>query len=66
MNREPLETKILTLTLAKILSTKAELKAQQDKIVKLQIDDISIFISQSYFDNDESQNYIVFQPIQKN
>ena len=66
MNREPLETKILTLTLAKILSTKAELKAQQDKIVKLQIDDISIFISQSYFNNDESQNYIVFQPIQKN
>ena len=37
------------------LATKAELEAEQYKIVKLQISDLSIFIGQSYFINDEAQ-----------
>ena len=47
------------------LATKAELKAEQDKMVKLQTYDLSLFIGQGYFINDGSQNYLVFQPIYK-
>ena len=49
----------------KALATKTELKVKQDKIVKLQTYDLSLFIGQSYFVNDGPQLYIVFQPIQK-
>ena len=41
----------------KHLPTQAELKVEQDKIVKLQTFDLSFFIGQSYFTNDGSQNY---------
>ena len=46
----------------KALPTKAELKAEEDKIVKLQSYDISIFTGQSYFNNDGAKLYFVFQP----
>ena len=41
----------------KKLVTKAELKAGQDKIVKLQTYDSSLFIGQGYFNNDTAQLY---------
>ena len=49
----------------KKLATKAELKAEQDKIAKRQIYDSSIFIGQSYVFNDGSQNFLIFQPTLK-
>ena len=49
----------------KALPKKVELKAEQDKIVKIQTYDLSLFIVQSYFNNDGSQNYLIFQPIYK-
>ena len=49
----------------KTLAVKAELKAEQDKIVKLQTYDSSLFIGQSYFNNDGAQLYLLFQPIYK-
>ena len=45
------------------LATKADLKAEQDKIVKLQTYDSSLYIGQSYFFNDGPQNFLLFQPI---
>ena len=39
--------------------TKAELKTEQDKIVKLQTYDLSFFIGQSYFFNDGAQLYLI-------
>ena len=45
------------------LATKADLKAEQDKIVKLQTYDSSLYIGQSYFFNDGSQNFLLLQPI---
>ena len=59
INNSDLDTKM------KILATKVELKAEQDKIEKLQTNDSSLFIGQSYFVNDESQNFLIFQPIFK-
>ena len=47
----------------KTLATKAELKAEQDKIVKLQISDSSLFISKSYFNNDTVLLYLIFEPV---
>ena len=47
----------------KILAKKAELKAEKDKTRKLQTSNTSLFIGQSYFDNYETQNYFVFQPL---
>ena len=41
----------------KASATKAELKVEQDKIVKLKTYDYHIFISQSYFGYDATQNY---------
>ena len=49
----------------KTLATKAELKAEQDKIIKLQTYDLRLFIGQSYFNNDGAQIYLIFQPIYK-
>ena len=45
--------------------TKGELNAEQDKIAKLQTHDSSLFIGQIYFNNDETQFYLTFQPIYK-
>ena len=51
------EKKIATLV------TKAELKAEQDKIVKLRAFDSSYFSDKSHFKNDGDQNYLVLKPI---
>ena len=46
------------------LATKAELKVEQDKIIKLQAFDSSYFRDKSHFvDEDSTQNYLVFQPM---
>ena len=45
------------------LAIKAELKVEQDKIVKLQTYDLSHFIGQSYFVNDGAQLYLILQPL---
>ena len=45
------------------LATKAELKAEEDKIEKLQTYDSSLLIAQSYFGNDGSQKFLICQPI---
>ena len=42
------------------LATKAELNAEQDKIVKLQAFDSSYFRGKSHFEDDKTQNYLVF------
>ena len=46
-------------------ATKAESKAEKDKIVKLQTYDSSLFIGQSYLSNDKSQSFLIFQLIYK-
>ena len=43
----------------KQLTTKAEFKTEQDKIVALQIYDLGLFISQSYFAIDGAQLYLI-------
>ena len=66
VNEYDLNEKIKTLAIKEeilTLATKAELKAEQDKIVKLQTYDLSLFIGQSYFNNDGTQLYLIFQPI---
>ena len=44
------------------LATKAELKAEQDKIVNLQTYDSSPFVGQSFI-SDGCQNFLIFEPI---
>ena len=46
--------------LKKKMATKRELKAEQDKIVKLQTCGLSLFIDPSYFITDRAQNYLIF------
>ena len=46
----------------KTLATKSKLKAEQDKIVKLQEFDSSYFIGNFLFGNDGFQNMFVYQP----
>ena len=45
------------------LATKAELKAEQNKTVKLQAFDSCYFHDKSYFEDDSMQSYLVFQPV---
>ena len=47
----------------KTLTTKSELKADQDKIVKLQAFDSSYFRGKSHFEDDGAQIYVRFRPI---
>ena len=42
------------------LATKSELKANQDKIIKLQAFDSSYFCDKNHFEDDGTQNYLVF------
>ena len=44
-------------------AAKAELKTEQNEIVKLHTHDSSLFIAQSYSFNDGSQNFLICQPI---
>ena len=43
------------------LAKKTELKAEQDKIVKLKTYDLNLFSGQKYFVNNRAQLYIIFQ-----
>ena len=43
-------------------ATKPKLKAEQDKIVKLQAFDSNYVHGKSHFEDDDTQNYSVFQP----
>ena len=43
------------------LEAKAKLKEEQEKIVKLQAFDSSFFCGKSYFEDGDTQNYLVFQ-----
>ena len=64
LSESGLNEKIKTLaTEEKIekLATKSELKAKQDKTVKLKTFDLSVFIGQSYFVNDDAQLYLILQ-----
>ena len=45
------------------LATKSELKAEQEKMIKLQEFDSSYFGGKSHFEDDDTQNYLVFQPM---
>ena len=46
----------------KTLATKAELKAEQDKIVKLKTHDLSYILGKNFLGDDGSQNMFVYQP----
>ena len=45
------------------MQQKNELNTEKDNIEKLSTYESSLFIGQSYFINDESQNFLIFQPI---
>ena len=45
-----------------ILATKAELKAEQDKIVKLETLDLNFFLAKYFFGDDGFRNMFVYQP----
>ena len=42
------------------IATKAESKAEQDEIMKVQAFDFSYFRDRSHFEDDDMQNYFVF------
>ena len=44
----------------KTLAAKAELKAEQDKIAKIQTFDLSLFFDNGHFEDDGTQDYLVF------
>ena len=48
---------------AATLATKAEPKAEQDKIIKLQAFDSNYFRGKNHFEDDGNQKYLVFQPM---
>ena len=54
INNTNLDKKLATL------ATKAELKEEQDNITKLQAFDSSYFRNKSHSEDDETQNYLVF------
>ena len=49
----------------KILTANVELKAEQDKMVKLNLFDLTYFRGKSHFEDDGIQNYLVFQSVQR-
>ena len=44
-------------------ATKAELKAEQNKVTKLQAFDSRYICIKSHLEDDDTQNYLVFLPI---
>ena len=48
-----------------ILATKAELKVEQDKIIKFQAIYSSYFCGNNQFEDEGTQNYLIFQPMYK-
>ena len=59
INNTDLNEKIATL------ATKVELKSKQDKIKKLQKLGSNYFLRKSHFENENTQNYLVFQQFQR-
>ena len=57
INNADLDKKVATL------ATKAELKAEQDRITKSKAFDSNYFRGKSHFKNDGTQNYWAFQPV---
>ena len=55
-------TKLMSLNL-KINSNKTKILLVENEFKKLQTFDSSYFRSKSHFDEDEAQNYLIFQPI---
>ena len=47
------------------LAIKAELKAEQDKIVKIQVFDSTFLCGKIYFEGDGTENCLVFQPVHR-
>ena len=45
------------------MATKAELKAEQEKIIKLRTFDSSYFRGKNHFEDDGTQNYLILQPM---
>ena len=62
MNKKIKTTEISSKGRNKKWATTAELKEEQDKIVKPQTYDLSFFIGRSYFVNDRAQLYLILQP----
>ena len=62
MNKKIKTTEISNKGRNKKSATTAELKEEQDKIVKPQTYDLSFFIGRSYFVNDRAQLYLILQP----
>ena len=48
-----------------MLAAKTEVKAEQDRLTKLQAFDSSYFRAKSHFEDDGTQNYLVFQSMYK-
>ena len=44
------------------MATKAKLKAERDKLAKLETYDLSYFFDKNIFGDDDSQNMFVYQP----
>ena len=59
INNSGLNTKLATL------AKKAELKAEQFKIPKLQAFDLNHFLDKSHFEEDSAQKYFVFPPVHR-
>ena len=51
------------ITKPTVLATKAELKVEQDKIIKLHAFSLNYFHGKSRFKDDGTQNYLNFQPV---
>ena len=44
-----------------LLATKAQLKAENDNLIKLQAFNSSYVWGKNYFEDDSTQNYLIFQ-----
>ena len=59
-----MDNSILNKKLA-TLETKVELKTEKDKIAKLEVFDSSYIKGKSHFEDDGTQNYLVFEPMSR-
>ena len=65
VNESGLNPKTKTLATKKEIktpATKTKLKAEQDKIAKLETNDLSYYLGKNIFGDDGSQNMFVYQP----
>ena len=63
VNEYYLNEKIKTLAIKEEIKTATKAKLKTVQIVKLQIYDLSLFVGQSYFNNDGAQLYLIFQSL---